>query len=383
MASIYVHFPYCLEKCPYCDFVSYKAPASAIPHAAYADAVIREAQMRAPSFVGRKVLSVFFGGGTPSLWETGELARTLAQLREIHDIAPEAEVTVECNPTSLTAAKVRALSHAGVNRLSIGVQSLKPSELSYLGREHSPEGALAALRAAVSEMPRVSGDLIFGLPEQSIDQGSTHAEALVDLGLKHLSAYQLTIEAGTRFGELARAGRLPLADDARVAEAFLHVSETLTARGFRHYEISNYALPGEESQHNLAYWHGAEYMGLGCGAVGFTRNHSSRGGHRWRNEIKPERYIAHEAQSQDFGGSVEVLTSLDLLKERIMLGLRLAGGLDLEQAGADLGVDPWSDDRRRAIKRLVEMNRLEVNGTVLQIPRAQWLFADDTAARLF
>jgi coproporphyrinogen III oxidase-like Fe-S oxidoreductase len=235
MASIYVHFPYCLEKCPYCDFVSYKSPASAIPHAAYADAVIREAQMRAPSFAGRAVSSVFFGGGTPSLWETGDLARTLAHLRQIYDIAPEAEVTVECNPTSLTAEKVRALRHAGVNRLSIGVQSLKPSELSYLGREHSPEGALAALHAAVSEMPRVSGDLIFGLPEQSIVQGSTHAEALVDLGLKHLSAYQLTIEAGTRFGELARAGRLPLAEDARVAEAFLHVSETLTARGFRHY----------------------------------------------------------------------------------------------------------------------------------------------------
>jgi oxygen-independent coproporphyrinogen-3 oxidase len=289
------------------------------------------------------------------------------------------EITVECNPTSLDHAGADALFAEGVNRLSIGTQSLDVEELRYLGRLHDPEGALAALRGALtSRIPRVSADLIFGLPEQPVSRGRDQALALADLGLRHLSCYQLTIEPGTRFGELARAGRLPMADDARVGEAFLLLDEALSARGFRHYEISNYALPGEEARHNLGYWRGEEYLGLGCGAFGFLRTGS--GGVRYRNEIDPDAYLRHAGVPTK---DEEALDALTLLRERIMLGLRLETGFDLAGSAGDLGLDPFTPERTRSIENLVRKGRLTREGGALRIPKPAWLFADDTAARLF
>ncbi|HEX4512478.1 MAG TPA: radical SAM family heme chaperone HemW, partial [Polyangiaceae bacterium] len=282
-ASIYVHFPYCLEKCPYCDFVSYKAERKTIDHDAYADAVIRELSSR--PFEGRTIASIFFGGGTPSLWEPKALGRVISAIA-----AKDAEITVECNPTSLDADRCAALADAGVNRLSIGVQSLRDVELKFLGRLHDSKGALAAVRAAIaSPIRRVSADLIFGLPEQAPEDAARQAGTLADLGLNHLSCYQLTIEPNTRFGELKKRNRLPMAEDGAVAEAFLAIEEALGARGLRHYEISNYAREGEEARHNLGYWRGEEYLGLGCGAFGFTRTRGA--GVRWRNQILPEKYV--------------------------------------------------------------------------------------------
>jgi oxygen-independent coproporphyrinogen-3 oxidase len=377
-ASVYVHFPYCLEKCPYCDFVSYKTPREKIDHAAYADAVIAEIETRAKSFEGRRIASIFFGGGTPSLWEPRELGRVIARARSAFDVSDDLEVTVECNPTSLDAARCDALADAGVNRLSIGVQSLRDPELKFLGRLHDANGALSAVRAAIaSRVPRVSADLIFGLPDQSPEDAATQALALVDLGLRHLSCYQLTIEPETRFGELAKRGRLPLAQDGAVAEAFLAIDEALSSRGFRHYEISNYAIAGEEARHNLGYWRGEEYLGVGCGAFGFAREGTH--GTRWRNEILPEKYVQNATNPTM---TTEALDAGALLRERIMLGLRIAGGFDLAAAGDDLGVDPFTSDRRRAIEKLVARGRLVAHGPHLHIPPNAWLFADDTASRL-
>lgn len=378
MTSIYIHFPWCLAKCPYCDFVSYAATRSEIAHGAYADAVIREAERRvAEDGRARAIGTVFFGGGTPSLWEPRELGRVLARLKSLYDVAPDAEVTVECNPTSLDYDRARALLDVGVNRLSIGTQSLRAEQLAFLGRLHDPAGARAAVAAAQrAGTPRVSTDLIFGLPDQSVQDARDQAAALADTGLTHLSCYQLTIEPGTQFGERKKRGLLPMADDGAVADAFLAIDAELESRGLRHYEISNYAKPGDEARHNLAYWRGDEYVGLGCGAYGMTRTAS--GGARWRNAILPDRYIAGAPEM-----STEALTPDDLLKERIMLGLRIAEGLDLGAAGRDLGVDPWTPERLRAVEKLVARGRLERHGDMLRIPRAAWLFTDDTAARLF
>ncbi|MFO0742009.1 MAG: radical SAM family heme chaperone HemW [Labilithrix sp.] len=374
MTSIYVHFPWCLAKCPYCDFVSYATERGDIEHASYADAVIREAEARAD---GRAIGTVFFGGGTPSLWEPGELGRVLARLKSLFAVAPDAEVTVECNPTSLDDDRARALLDVGVNRLSVGTQSLRAEQLKFLGRLHDPAGARAAVAAAQKAgVPRISTDLIFGLPEQSVEDARDQAATLADAGLTHLSCYQLTIEPGTQFGERKKRGLLPMADDGAVADAFLAIDEELESRGLRHYEISNYAKPGEEARHNLAYWRGDEYIGLGCGAYGMTR--TKAGGVRWRNAILPDRYVAGAPVL-----STEELTPDDLLKERIMLGLRIAEGIDLGASGRELGVDPWSPERLRAIDKLVERGRLERDGDRLRIPRAAWLFTDDTAARLF
>lgn len=393
MGSVYVHFPYCLAKCPYCDFTSYAARREDIDHRGYADAVLSELGRRARGLTAGDrpfvVDSVFFGGGTPSLWEPSELGRVLRGIFSTFEgrLGRDVEVTVECNPTSLDADRARALADQGVGRLSIGTQSLDAAALRFLGRLHDPDGALAAVRAALG-VPglRVSTDLIFGLPEQSPEDASAQARTLAELGLRHVSAYQLTIEPGTRFGELAKRGRLPLADDGRVAEAFLAVDEALVASGLRHYEISNFAAPGEEARHNLGYWRGDPYLGLGCGAVGALEDDDGAYATRYRNTTSPDLYVkvnGGDGRDADASDEVERLSPETRLKERIMLGLRLAEGLDLAAAAAPLGVEPFTRERERDLRDLENRGRIVREGTVLRIPREAWLFTDDTAARLF
>jgi putative oxygen-independent coproporphyrinogen III oxidase len=399
-AGVYVHFPWCLAKCPYCDFVSYASPEPAIDHTGYADAVIREIEARAPLLAGRRVHTVFFGGGTPSLWHPRELGRVLARVREALPVADDLEVTVECNPSSLDEERARALAGVGVNRVSIGVQSLADARLRHLGRLHDADDAREAVRGALrAGVERVSADLIFGLPDQSPAQARDEAIELVDLGLAHLSCYQLTIEPGTRFGDLARRGRLPLADDGAVAESFLAVDEALHGRGLRHYEVSNYARPGHEARHNLGYWRGDEYLGLGCAAVGFSRDDIGGAagdagparGVRYRNPVRPERFVeatrgARPSPAGAGDGISEASEGLDaatLLRERVMLGLRVAEGVDLEAAGSALGTPGWTPERTREAARLEARGRVVRDGGVVRIPRAAWLWTDDTAARLF
>jgi len=389
-ASIYVHFPFCLAKCPYCDFVSYATAREEIDHAGYADAVVRELEARAAVAPKWTLGSIFFGGGTPSLWNARELGRVLARARALFRCEADVEVTVECNPTSLDGDRAKALVDVGVNRLSVGTQALDAKQLAFLGRLHDPNGAIAAIRGALASGARVSTDMIFGLPEQSPEDARAQAVALADLGLDHLSCYQLTIEPGTRFGELAKRGRLPLADDARVAEAFLAIDEALGARGLRHYEISNYARPGQEARHNLGYWRGEEYLGVGCGAYGYVRSEGVPArGVRYRNAIDPRRYVeATRAMKSAFGDdgvaiSSEALDADTLMRERIMLGLRLAGGFDFEEAARDLGVEAWTAAREREAARLVAKGRLARGAEGTFIPREAWLWTDDTAARLF
>jgi putative oxygen-independent coproporphyrinogen III oxidase len=416
-ASVYVHFPWCLAKCPYCDFVSYVGDGG--ESSRYADAVIRELSARAPLFDGRRIESIFFGGGTPSLWDSHELGRVIsATLGELL-VSEGAEITVECNPTSIDERRASALAASGVNRLSIGVQSLRDERLRFLGRLHDAKGAIDAVRGAMrAGIKRVSADLIFGLPGQSPSEACAEANELADLGLDHLSCYQLTIEPGTRFGELARKGRLPLAEDDAVAEAFLAIDETLSARGLQHYEISNYAAAGQEARHNLGYWHGGEYLGLGCGAYGFVhasgRLPASGAGRppplgiRWRNVPVPERYMSlaeaawrrppavsssnvlafpHGCGPAGDGGfsasTEEALDGETLLRERIMLGLRLREGIDIDASARELDVVGWTPARERAARALEERGRIVRDGPRVRIPRRAWLWADDTSSRLF
>jgi oxygen-independent coproporphyrinogen-3 oxidase len=378
-AGVYVHFPYCLAKCPYCDFVSYAKERETIDHAGYADAVLEELRARAGSVAGRRIETIFFGGGTPSLWDPRELGRVLRGIRETLPCTDELEITVECNPTSLDEDRARALVDQGVNRVSIGVQSLRDERLRYLGRLHDAAGARIAVEGALRVVPRVSGDLIFGLPGQTPDESRTEALELCNLGLSHVSCYQLTIEPGTRFGELAKRGRLPLADDGAVAEGFLAIDEALGARGFRHYEVSNYARTGQEARHNLGYWRGDEYLGLGCGAYGFVMREAGSGV-RYRNEVLPESYVVRAGDIRD---TSEPLDGPTLMRERIMLGLRMDGGIDLDQAAETLGTPGWTEERDRVATWLVERGRVVREAGRLRVPRAAWLWTDDTAARLF
>ena len=228
-------------------------------------------------------------------------------------------------------------------------------------------------------VPRGSGDLIFGLPGQTPDESRTEALELSDLGLSHVSCYQLTIEPGTRFGELAKRGRLPLADDGAVAEGFLAIDEALGARGFRHYEVSNYARPGQEARHNLGYWRGDEYLGLGCAAYGFVMREAGAGV-RYRNEVLPEKYVVRAGETRE---TSEPLDGPTLMRERIMLGLRMDGGIDLDEAAETLGTPGWTEERDRVATWLVERGRVVREAGRIRVPSAAWLCTDYTAARLF
>jgi oxygen-independent coproporphyrinogen-3 oxidase len=389
--GVYVHFPFCLKKCPYCDFVSFARAREAIDHRGYAEAVLAELGRRRPAFAGRRLATVFFGGGTPSLWEPEELGRVLrAILDAATDLADEVEVTVECNPTSLDEARARALLDQGVGRLSVGVQGLDAERLSFLGRLHDPEGGLRAVVAAIrAGVPRVSADLIHGIstgpdPRQTMSPAASAAEAaqVAETGVTHLSAYSLTIEPGTAFGELARRGRLPIAPDEAVADAFFAVEAALEARGFVHYEISNYARPGDEARHNLGYWRGADYLGLGCAAFG-TLSTGAGAAVRYKNLPDPAGYVTATRVGAELEAERELIDPETRLRERLMLGLRLLEGVDLAAAEADLGVHPWTPARRRAADRLVARGRLAVDGDRLRVPREARVWTDGTAAALF
>lgn len=425
--GVYVHFPWCLRKCGYCDFASEAIRREAIPHAAYADAVLAElashaahlaahlaehppataggvARARAPAGTiggagGLRVASVYFGGGTPSLWEPAELARVLAGISATFDRATDVEVTIECNPTSVDARRAEAWLRLGVNRASIGVQGLDPARLALLERLHDPAAAVAAVRAvAAAGFPRIGADLIFGLPDEPPEAAAAEARALAALPLTHVSAYALTLEPGTPLGDRARAGRVPLVSEDAVADSFLAVSEALAAEGFEHYEVSNHARDGHRSRHNLGYWRGRDYLGLGCGAWGTLND--AHGRLRYRNTPSPTQYLAgwtappsaarHEAAAPPawpmvFPGAVVEQESIDAhtaFRERLMLGLRLAEGLDVAAAATELGVEPPAPSRTRALARLVAQARLVVEGDRWRIPRSAWLLADGTIAAL-
>ncbi len=372
--GVYVHFPWCLVKCPYCDFLSLPAERPAIPHAAYADSVIAELSRRSSEIGPRRLASVFFGGGTPSLWEPRELGRVLAAIRAAFPSEADVEITVECNPTSFDADRARALLDAGVNRVSIGVQSLDTGRLRFLGRLHDAQGALRAVADAVAAgVPRVSADLVFGVAGESAAAAVDEALRIADLGVTHLSAYALTIEPGTQFGALARKGRLPLATDDSVAESFLALDAALDDRGFEHYEISNYARAGHVAAHNIGYWRGEDYLGLGTGAYGTVA------GTRYRNTPSPERYLD---AAGDPPRELEVIDAETALRERIMLGLRMSEGLDVAGAARATGAIAWTAERQRAAARLVERGRLARDGDRIWIPRDAWLFTDGTIAEL-
>lgn len=378
MTSVYVHFPWCLKKCPYCDFASAAVRRGEVPDEGYADAVIAELDARAETLSGRRLASVFFGGGTPSLWAPSALGRVLDAIRAMFDADREPlEVTVECNPTSLDAAKAAALREVGVDRLSIGVQSLDAERLRYLGRLHDPDGALRAIRAAVAEVPRASADLMFGMPGQQADDFARELDALLEVGVEHVSAYALTIEPDTQFGALHRKGRLPIAPDADFAKTFERARALFAARGFSHYEVSNYARPGQESVHNQHYWRGGDYLALGAGAVGCLAEGASA--RRYRNDPRPEAYLERPREAEIF---TETLTPSDRVAEAIMLGLRTREGVDLDAVRARTGLDLRAG-REAAIARRGAQGDLDDEGSRLVIPDDRWLHLDSIIADLF
>jgi len=340
--GIYVHFPWCLSKCPYCDFASRSAPV--VPHARYADAILRELDLRADLFPTRPATSIFFGGGTPSLWDPADVTRVLSAIRDRHPPRGDIEITLEANPGAADASRFEAYRKAGVNRLSIGAQSFQPTVLRQLGRAHGPDEVTRAVRAArQAGFDNVSIDLIYGAPGHDLDKARDDAKRAIELGTDHLSAYALTLVHLAEEVPMARdkaLGRIVVPDDDAQFEMGDAVREELSGAGFERYEISNHARGGKRARHNLLYWRGGDYLGLGVGASGFTRTGSARDkGLRYANKRAPEFFFADVDAGTLPEKERETLDRRDLFHEQVFTGLRLVEGLDLAALALDTGID--------------------------------------------
>lgn len=329
--GIYIHFPYCLSKCPYCDFASRAAPV--IPHERYGDAILREAELRANEFPSRTVTSIFFGGGTPSMWDPKQVARVLSGLRASYPWAADIEVTLEANPGASDESRFTAYREAGVNRLSIGAQSFQPQVLTSLGRKHTPDEVGRAVRAGrAAGFDNISIDLIYGAPGHTVETVREDARRALALETNHLSAYALTLVHLAEEVPMARdkaLGRVIVPDDDSQAEMGEALRDELSKGGFTRYEISNYAKPGKEARHNLLYWRGGGYLALGVGASGFIKSPDGRGGVRYMNKRAPEFYFADIEEGRVSEKDRESVDSEGIFLERLFTGLRLVEGLDL------------------------------------------------------
>jgi len=376
--SVYIHFPWCARKCPYCDFATEPLRVAELPHQAYTDALLRELEARTDDLQGRRLKSIFFGGGTPSLWKPAELGRALAAIRTAFDTeVDDLEVTVECNPSSLTRENAALLREAGVGRLSIGVQSLRDSHLAFLGRLHDADRAIATLREAVAEMARVSADLMFGMPGQSDIELAEDIARIADTGVRHVSAYALTIEEKTMFGSLHRAGKLRVASEEQYASLFELAEARFADLGWTHYEVSNYAAEGEESRHNLHYWRGGAYVGLGAAAVGCL-DHGPGRAERWRNDPNPRRYLTQTTLVTE----AETLGPDEIIRESLMLGLRTIEGICLADTERRAGKSPLLG-REREIETALERGDLVSEDQRLRVPQSRWLKLDGIVRDLF
>ena len=360
--ALYVHWPFCVSKCPYCDFNSHVRET--IDQDAWRKALLTDLAYEARLLPGRTLGSIFFGGGTPSLMPPATVAALIEAAGRYWPLADDVEITLEANPSSVEADRFADLRAAGVNRVSLGVQAFDDERLAFLGRAHSAREGLDALRTAQRNFARVSFDLIYALPGDTEQQWSSDLDRAIGLGTEHLSLYQLTIEPGTRFAAMAAKGTLtPL--DADYAGGLFELTQARTAAaGIPAYEISNHARPGAESRHNLTYWRYGDYAGIGPGA------HGRRNGRATLRHRKPENWLTAISRNNHGIELEEALTDSERATEALVMGLRLAEGLDVERSG----LEPFVN--RHAIARLTEQGLLVRDGTRIAATSAGMLLLD-------
>ena len=364
--ALYIHWPFCVSKCPYCDFNSHVRES--VDQQAWRQALLTDLAYEVEQAPGRRLTSLFFGGGTPSLMPPATVS-TLIDAAERHwGFAPDIEITLEANPSSVEAARFADLASAGVNRVSLGLQSLDDGTLRFLGRAHDVAEGLVALGTAQSAFERVSFDLIYALPGQGARDWEKELARALDFGTGHLSLYQLTIEPGTRFAAMAARGELRGADPEEGA-ALYEITQSMTeAAGLPAYEISNHARPGEESRHNLAYWRYSDHAAVGPGA------HGRRGGTFTGRHRKPENWLAAVARQ---GHGIEEERRLEpdeRALEALLMGLRLAEGVQIGRVEGAID--------RAAVDRLAAAGLIAVADERLRATRAGRLLLDSILAEI-
>ena len=360
--ALYIHWPFCLAKCPYCDFNSHVRDR--IDQARFAAALRAELAWEAARLGRRTLTSIFFGGGTPSLMEPATVAALTEDARSLFDADGDIEVTLEANPTSVEVGRLAAFRDAGVNRISIGVQSLDPDALRRLGRQHSVEQAMAALDAARRIFPRISFDLIYARPGQAPAAWRAELRRALERVADHLSLYQLTIEPGTAFEALHRRGEIVLPDGDEAAALYDATAEEAARFGLAAYEVSNYARSGAESRHNLAYWRYRDYAGIGPGAHGrisvdgallATRRHRA-----------PEAWAGRVERNGHGSTSEETLSAAERAREMLLMGLRLTEGVDAGRFAVRTGVSLHEAVEADVLERAVDEGYLRQDDATLR-----------------
>ena len=338
-AGIYIHFPFCSNRCHYCDFNVYAVPD--IPQQSYTEAIIRELKHRSSLLGNMPIQSIFLGGGTPSLWLTEHVKDVLQVVRDHFQLTTDVEVTVEMNPNETSPEILDGFIEAGCNRVSLGVQSFRDDLLKRMDRRHSSYQAIQALRWIQSSGFRSwSGDLIFGLPGQSLEIWLEDLEQLLDLGVPHLSTYNLMVEQGTPLYLQVQRGQVTLPEDELQVEMLVKGREVIRQKGREPYEISNSSIPGHESLHNQLYWDGSPYLGIGAGSHGFIPN--GAGGRRQSNIRKFTEYITSATHTGSAVQSEEKVDAATHAVELIMTGLRRTRGIDLSEVGQRTRLNPDS-----------------------------------------
>ncbi|MBK9518501.1 MAG: radical SAM protein [Anaeromyxobacter sp.] len=374
--GVYVHFPYCAHRCPYCDFAVTTSPVPA--GGRYGRAVLAELGLRAAPFDDLSLVSVYLGGGTPSRWPVEEVAEVLAALRARFGDAALREVTLEANPESCDPGRLAAWRQAGVNRLSIGVQSFDPGVLAQLGRRHDGVTAARAIEAAAAALPSVSVDLIYAGRRSSVATATTDAARAVACGASHVSAYALTLEAAVMAEEVplaraARTGRLTFPGDEEAVAQARAIRNRLRRLGLRRYEVSNFARPGHESVHNQLYWDGESYLGLGAGAAGCRRG-GAGGSLRWQDLRDAGAWLAAVEAGRLPTGEEDPISPAADRNERLMLGLRTRRGVALAALSSAQAREVETLVRRRLAVRRAGRLVLTSRGLDLESAVAERLF---------
>lgn len=360
--ALYVHWPFCVSKCPYCDFNSHVRDV--VDQQAWRDALLADLAYEAERLPGRRLASIFFGGGTPSLMPPATVAAIIEAATSAWPAEPGIEITLEANPSSVEAARFADLAAAGVNRVSLGLQALDEQALAFLGRAHGVDEGLAALATAQRHFGRVSFDLIYARPGQSLAAWEAELDRALGFGTEHLSLYQLTIEPGTRFATLAAKGALTLPDEDLAADLWETTQARTAAAGLPLYEVSNHARPGAESRHNLTYWRYRDYAGVGPGA------HGRREGIATFRRKKPENWLSAVARNGHGAESEVALAPAERVTEALVMGLRMREGIDLARVAALGGTTIHQVVDLEAVERLALQGLVSHDGDRLALTPA-------------
>lgn len=377
--GVYIHIPYCVKKCPYCDFNSYGV-GGRFPEEEYTGCVLRELELYREDLEGRGLGSIFFGGGTPSLFHPRSIEKIINKICEITSPEEDIEISLEVNPKTADIEKLRGLRLAGVNRISVGVQSFSQRKLGFLGRINTPSDGRRILKDVVrAGFENYNLDLMYGTGDETLSEWEADLEEAVRLSPKHISAYCLTIENGTEFGKLFDSGALILPEDETLSRFIVYTTEFLEDAGYGQYEISNYARPGRECRHNLLYWRGEDYLGLGAGAHShFNRGEDSTWGRRWGNMRNPALYLKALGEGKRPVDFTEVLSREEAVQDDIVMGFRLREGIDMQGLYRKYGTAP----NLERIECLRTDGFIELSDDSIRLTKKGMLLSDEIIVRL-